>query len=84
MKKTRAAKSIKKIRPLGDIILDMEPIIQEAMDSHDLQWGDMMGIVHHYLMIHYPGAQEQYEDGSSPLYVYGHKDLVKKSLKGKV
>jgi len=58
----------------------MEPLIQEAMDSHNLQWGDMLGLIHHYLMIHYPGAQEKYEDGTYPIYVYGHTDCLKKFL----
>jgi hypothetical protein len=75
-------KSIK-IRPLGSILLDMEPLIQEAMDSHDLQWGDMFGVIHHYLMIHYPGSQEEYEDGTKPVYFYGHKDFFKKFIKSK-
>lgn len=78
MKKTKPTK----IRPLGEILLEMEPLIQEAMDKHDLQWGDMMGLLHHYLMIHYPFSKEVYEDGSSPVYVYGHKDFVKNYLKG--
>jgi hypothetical protein len=70
------------MRPLGQILLEMEPLIQEAMEDHDLQWGDMLGLIHHYLMIHYPNAQEQYSDGSRPVYLYGHKDYVKKYLRG--
>jgi len=67
-------KKKQRIRPMGEILLEMEPLIQEAMDSHDLQWGDMMGLMHHYLMVHYPNAMEKYVDGTSPVYYYGHED----------
>ena len=59
-------------------MLDLEPYVQEMMDSHDLQWGDALGLLYHYLMIHYPGAREQYDDGSVPVYWYGHKKELKK------
>jgi hypothetical protein len=31
----------KKIRPMGDILLDIEQLIQEMVSDHDLQWGAM-------------------------------------------
>lgn len=65
------------IRPLGDILLDMEPLLQEAMDDHELQWGDMLGLIHHYLTVHYPNSKEIYNDGTETIYFYGHQDLLK-------
>lgn len=66
------------MRPLGDILLDMEPLILEAMEDHDLQHGDMLGIIYTYLMVHYPGGREEYEDGSRPEFYYGPRKEVNK------
>ncbi len=66
---------MKKIRRLGDILLDMEPYIQEAMDDHDLQWGDMLGLMFAYLHAHYPNHKEVYcKDGKSPVFFYGPEE----------
>jgi hypothetical protein len=55
----------------------MEPLIQEAMDSHELQHGDMLGILHYYLLAHYPGARETYTDGSGhPVLFYGPETMI--------
>jgi hypothetical protein len=55
---------------MGDILLDMEPLIQEMMDDHDLQHGDFIGLMDHYLLIHYPNHKEQYADGTVPVLSY--------------
>lgn len=61
----------KKLRPLGDILLDMEILLDEMVDDHDLQWGDVRALVMQHLRGHKPGAQEQYVDGGSPVDYYG-------------
>jgi hypothetical protein len=64
-------------RRLGDILLDMEPLIQEAMDDHDLQWGDMLGLIYTYLQVHYPDHKEVYiENGKSPVFFYGPEESI--------
>jgi hypothetical protein len=63
----------KKIRPLGDILLDMEPLMNEAMD-HELQWGDFLGLMHAWLMIHRPHDREEYTAGGHPEFRYGPKE----------
>lgn len=62
-----------KIRPLGDILLDLEPLMLEMADAHGLQWGDILALVKSYLDIHCPHAQEEYTDGTNPIYYYGPK-----------
>lgn len=73
----------KKIRPLGDILLDIEPLLLEAMVDHDLQHGDMLGILYSYLKSHLPGHAEVYtDDGTSPVFYYAHHSgLNKKGFK---
>lgn len=64
----------KKLRPLGDILLDMEPLIMEMAEGHDLQHGDILNLVRGYLDVHLPGAREVYaDDESSPEFYYGPK-----------
>lgn len=70
--------SKKKLRSLSDITFDLETLLIEMTDSdgHDMQWGEVLHLVHGYMMIHLPHAQEVYEhDGSSPTFFYGWKEL---------
>lgn len=60
-----------KIRPLGHILLELEPLLIEMVDQHDLQWSDILGLIHNYLMVHCPEAQEEYTDGTRPIFYYG-------------
>lgn len=55
-------------------MLDLEPLIEELIYEHDLQWSDVLGLVYAYLMAHCPSARETYiDDGSHPQYYYGPK-----------
>lgn len=66
------AMSIKpKLRPLGHITQDMELLISEMIDGHDLQHGEVLNLIRGYLEIHYPGAKEEYEVGGHPEFYYG-------------
>lgn len=61
-----------KIRPLGDILLDAEKLIDEAIDHHGLQFGDILGLIYAHLLVHRPDAREEYvADDSHPEYYYG-------------
>jgi hypothetical protein len=68
------------MRPLGDVLLEMEPLILEMVEEHDLQTGDILNLVFGYMQVHCPGAQEEYTDGGSPEFYYGpkRKRLTKK------
>lgn len=68
MKKVKKKK--KQIRPMGNIMLDMEPLIQEMMDDHDLQHQEFHGLMDHYLLVHYPKHQAKYLDGTVPILHY--------------
>lgn len=63
----------KKIRPLGKILLDLEPYYLEMAD-HDIQWSDFMGLLYVYLMVHLPNHQEEYDDGTVPIFFFGHRE----------
>lgn len=65
---------MKKLRPLGDITQDLEPLLLEMAVDHDLQHGEILNIIRGYLEIHVPGQKEQYTDGTRPVFYYGHKE----------
>lgn len=60
----------KKRRKIGDILLDLEKILLELVD-HGMQWGDIIFQIYGYLMVHAPGAREEYHDGTNPELTYG-------------
>ncbi len=60
-----------KIRPLGDILLDLEEILDEMVDNQEMEWGDILSLIHGHLVSHRPDAQEEYVDGDSPVFYYG-------------
>lgn len=66
-----------KARPMGDIMLDLENLVTEMVETHDLQWGDILSLVHGYLMVHNPGAREEYVEGGHPVYYYGPQEGLK-------
>lgn len=67
--------SKKKIRPLGDILLDLEVLIDEMIDSHCLQMGDMLNWLYGHLIIHRPDSREVYiKDGKHPTFYYGPEE----------
>lgn len=64
-------------RPIGDVFLDLEVLIDELIDVHELQWGDVLWWVFGHLKIHRPDAREEYEEGGHPLFHYGTKEGLK-------
>ncbi len=72
----------KKIRPWGQILLDAEALIDEAIDDHDVQWGDLIKWLLGHLESHRQDAREEYvADDSYPVNFYGHKDDAKEWAK---
>lgn len=70
-------KKPKKLRKVGDILLEMEPLLFELVEKHELQKGELLVLFSVWVDIHYPGAIEPYEDGTNPIFYYGHKDFLK-------
>lgn len=66
-----------KIRPMGDIIYDMEKILEEMVDSHDLQKGDIIALAASWIDRHRPSSIESYLDGSIPVLYYGPIENIK-------
>lgn len=63
-----------KKRTAGDIFLELEKLIDELIDGHGFQWGDIIYWVYGHLKIHRPDAQEEYLDGDHPVLYYGPKE----------
>jgi hypothetical protein len=72
------AKKKKKIRPAGEIFLDLEILRNELIDDHGFQAGDILAEEYVWLMSHRPDAFEEYSDGSGkPHFYYGPKEGLK-------
>lgn len=66
---------MKKIRPLGRVTEELEHLLLEMTENHELQMGEILNLIRGYLEIHCPNCVEVYEeDNSKPLFFYGHKD----------
>lgn len=59
-----------KIRKFGDILLDLEVLLDEMIDDHECQWGDILYLIYGHLMIHRKDAREEYEDDTNPEFTY--------------
>lgn len=46
------------MRPVGDILLDIEILVNELFDDHGFQWGDWLYNQLGWCKIHRPGDQE--------------------------
>lgn len=59
-------------RSFGSITNDLEVILLEMTEEHELQWGEILNIVRGYLEVHCPDAREEYtEDRTHPVFYYG-------------
>jgi len=63
----------KKERTVGDIFLELEVLLDELIDKHGFQWGDILWWVFGHLKIHRPDAQEKYISGGHPKFDYKYK-----------
>lgn len=63
-----------KMRKLGAVLLDMEPLLDELAEQHDLQLGDILALVRHQLEMHNPDCIEEFLDGTKPIFFYGHQE----------
>ena len=63
----------KKLRRVGDIMLDMEKLLFELHIDHDMQHGEVLYLINGWQKIHVLSQIETYEkDGSHPV-LYGPK-----------
>ncbi len=68
----------KPLRPMGEILLDLETILEEMVDEHQLQAGDILYDVYGWIETHRPEALERYTmDSSNPVLRYRHRDDYK-------
>ncbi len=60
---------------MGEILLDLEGLMDEMVDDQGLQTGDILALIYSHLQIHRPDAFEVYDiDGTLPTFYYGPKE----------
>lgn len=70
------AKNKKKLKPMGELMLELEKSLDEMTDpqGHDMQWYEVLNLVHGWLQVHAPAGREKYKDGTgNPEFYYGPK-----------
>lgn len=61
----------KKLRPVGHITLDLEKLYFELFTDHELQFHEVLGLLHAWAQVHHPECFETYLNGSKPELYYG-------------
>lgn len=70
----------KKLRPLGNITTELEPLYFEMILEHKMQDHEIIGHFLQWRQSHIlitKESQETYGDGSHPILYFGHKDGLK-------
>lgn len=68
----------KKLRPVGEIKLELEKLFEELVDEHGYQMGDLLGEPLLWVPVHRPDCIETYvKDGQNPRFAYAHPDFFK-------
>lgn len=64
---------MRKLRPLGKIMDEMEPLLEEMTDEdkHDMQYQEVLAQVYVWLMTHAPHQEPTYLDGTHPEFYFG-------------
>jgi len=52
----------------------IEKLMDELIDDHKFQCGDILYNQYGWIKIHRPDAIEEYEDGGEPTFYYGPKE----------
>ena len=62
------------MRKFGDVTSDLELVLEEMIEQHDVQAGEILNLVYGWIKIHRPDALEVYtDDFSNPEFHYGHR-----------
>jgi hypothetical protein len=64
------------MRTIGHTLLELEPLLEELVHTHELQKGDVIALVASWIDIHAPEAIEQYVSGGIPQLYYGHRSII--------
>lgn len=67
----------KKLRPVGEILLDMEVLYFELINMHGYQKGDLLANTNSWADVHME-CVEEYTEGGHPLFFYGSVENLKK------
>lgn len=60
----------------GDDLLKMEKIVLRLVRKHGFQHGDILSNQNTYLKVHCPEAEEEYMDGTNPVFYFGPAERI--------
>lgn len=58
--------SKKSITPFGDLMLNLEEVLEAMIDEHDVQRYELCALVDAWVKVHRPESVETYLDGTQP------------------
>ncbi len=64
------------LRKVGNIMLDMEKLLIELHEKHDLQHGEVLFLIHGWQKVHAPDHLETYQDDTHPIFYYGPEGII--------
>ena len=56
----------KKLRPLGQVTSDLEPLLFEMVYDHELQVHEIIGIIYQWIQLHADDAIEEFDEEGAP------------------
>lgn len=60
------------MRPLGQITDDLEPLLYEILEDHELQRYEVVALINDFIKVHYPDALENPTEGGKFIIEYKH------------
>lgn len=51
---------------------DLEKVLEKMTDTHGMQLGQILSEIHNWVLVHRPGAIEEYTEGGHPEFYYGY------------
>lgn len=59
-----------KKKTIGKTMLELEKVLDEMVELHELQMVDILNLIYGHLRMHRPDCLEEFEDGSEPKFRY--------------
>jgi hypothetical protein len=72
------------MRRAGDVMFKIQDGCDELCGEHDMQKHEVLSLVSTHIDNHWPGAIEEYQDGTSPISFYGPLETFVKLYKDRI
>ena len=67
-----------KIERFGDLMHELEAVVEKMIKQHDMQHGEILHAVNGYLQTHFPDHREDYVHYGRAVFYFGPKEGLKR------